>query len=179
VALATTILVVHDPAELREITAGLFREAGYGVISCAGSREALDVLSNGHSLDLLVTDVEMPEMHGFELARHARSLRPSLLVAYLAGHARSVPEWTGEVFGPILRKPYRPTELVRQIEDLLAPGEDARLVRAVALEMIERSADAFERAAESEDIARLQGDELSEQAWHDIAEAIAILQPRA
>jgi CheY-like chemotaxis protein len=178
VALAT-ILVVDETAEDREITAAGLREAGYGVISCAGSREALGVLNNGHSLDLLVTDIAMPEMHGFELACRARSLRPSLLVAYLSGHARSLPDWTGEVFGPILRKPHRGDGLVRQIEDLLAPGEDARLVRATALEMTDRFADAFERATEGEELANQQGDDLSAQAWHDIAEAIATLQARA
>jgi two-component system, cell cycle response regulator CpdR len=177
VALAT-ILVVDDTAEVREITAAVLSEAGYGVISCAGSREALDVLSDGHSLDLLVTDIAMPEMDGFELARHARALRPALLVAYLTGRARAVPNGPGEVPGPILQKPYRAADLVRQVEDLMAPSEDTRLVRAVALEMTERSADAFERATESAEIARLQGDGLSAQAWHDIAEAIATLQAR-
>jgi DNA-binding NtrC family response regulator len=179
VALGTTILVVDDTADVREITAAVLREAGYGVISCTGSREALGVLSNGHSLDLLLTGIAMPEMHGFELARQAKSLRPSLLVAYLTDHGRSVPDWSGEVFGSILRKPYRATELVRQIEDLLAPGEDARLVKATALEMTERFADAFDRATEGEELASLQGDGLSAQAWHDIAEAIATLQARA
>jgi signal transduction histidine kinase len=142
-----TILVVDDMADVLETTAAVLGEAGYEVVCCGGSREALAVLSNGHAIDLLVTDIEMPEIDGFELARQAKALRPTLLVAYLTGYVPSLPD---EPLGPILRKPYRRDNLVKDIKALLAAGEDARLVRAIASEMIERRADAFGQLRERE-----------------------------
>ena len=172
-----TILVVDDTAEVLELTASVLEEAGYAVLRCAGSGAALPVLRDGQAIDLLLTDVAMPGgLNGFELAQQARMARPLLPVVYLTGQPRVVPQGIGEMFGPILRKPYRRRDLVQQIEELLAPAEDARLVQGVALKMLQRHADAFARAEEAGEIARAKGDELSAEAWHDIAEAIRGLQ---
>jgi len=84
-----------------------------------------------------------------------------------------------DISGPILRKPYRRKDFARQIDDLLAPIEDARTVQAVALEMITRHSDALDRAKEAEEIDQAKGDELSARAWHDVAETIAALQHTA
>ena len=173
-----TILVVDDTADILELTAAVLEQTGYGVIRCGGSREAVVALSDGHAIDLLVTDIMMPEMDGVELARQARVLRPSIPVLYLTGYARLLIDETRVVLGPILRKPYRVAEFTRRVEELLLPGEDARLVRAVALDMVERFTDALDRANEAEEIARMGGDELSARAWQDIADAISILQWR-
>jgi two-component system, cell cycle response regulator CpdR len=167
------ILIADESAYELEVTATVLREAGYQVVCCDGSRPALAVLNDGHAIDLLLTDVAMAEIDGFELARRAKALRPTLLVAYLAG---CVPASSSGALGPFLRKPYRPANLVRFVEDVLAVTEDARLVRAVASDMIRRSADAYDRAAEEGGLARLKGDDLSAGAWQDIAEAILLLE---
>jgi CheY-like chemotaxis protein len=175
-----TILVVDDSAELLDFTSSVLEEAGYGVLRCGGSGEAMAILSDGHDIDLLLTDIMMPGgIDGFELASQARAVRPSLSVAYFAGHAQTLPEDARRVFGPILGKPYQRQDFTRQIDDLLAPIEDARLVQAVALEMLTRHRDALNRAKEAEEIDRAKGDELSARAWHDVAEAIAALQNTA
>ena len=167
-----TILVVDDTAEILEFTAAALDLAGYRVVCCASGPEALAALHNGHAVDLLVTDIVMPEIDGFELARRARALQPSLPVAYVTGDAALAAASPPEVFGPILRKPYRAATLTRHIEDLLASAEDARLVRAVASDMIGRFANACDRAKDEEELARLKGDDLSADAWKDIARAI-------
>jgi CheY-like chemotaxis protein len=175
-----TILVVDDTAEVLDLTSSVLEEAGYGVLRCGGSREALAILSDGHDIDLLLTDIMMPGgIDGFELARQARAVRPSLSVAYLTGYAQTPLEDARRIFGPILRKPYLRQDLARQIDDLLAPIEDARTVQTVALEMITRYTDALARAKEAEEIDQAKGDELSARAWHDVAEAIAALQHTA
>jgi CheY-like chemotaxis protein len=171
-----TILVVDDAADVLEVTVALLEQAGYGVVPCGGGREALAVLGAANAIDLLVTDITMPEMTGLELARHARVLRPSLPVCYLTGYAHALVNQAPVVMGPILRKPYRAAEFTRQVEQLLQPSEDERLVRAVALEMFEHGGDALDRAKQAEEIARLSGDEFSARAWRDIAEAIALLK---
>ena len=170
-----TILVVVDTAEALDLTASVLKEAGYEVVCCAGSRDALAVLNNGHVVDLLVTDIVMPELDGFELARRARVLRPSMPIVYTA-NVHSLPNSTQETLGPILPKSDVASQLTQRVEELLAPAEDARLVRTVALDMIARSSDAYERVREREEDARMQGDDLSATAWRDIAEAIARLQ---
>jgi YesN/AraC family two-component response regulator len=55
------------------------------VLRCAGSRKALAVVNDGRAIDFLQTDITMPSINGFELARAARAVRPSLAVAYLTG----------------------------------------------------------------------------------------------
>ena len=174
-----TILVVDDTAEVLELTASVLEGAGYAVLRCADSRAALPVLRDGQTVDLLLTDIQMPAgLNGFELAQQARIARPALPIAYLTGQPHIAPDSAVEVFGPILRKPYRRHDLVRNIEELLAPAEDARLVQMVSLDMMQRHADARVRAEEAEEIDRAKGDKLSAEAWHDIAEAIHVLQQK-
>jgi CheY-like chemotaxis protein len=175
VALAT-ILVVDDTAELLEFTAAALDLAGYRVVCCDSGPEALTALSNGHAFDLLVTDIAMPKINGFELARRARERWPSLPIAYVTGDAQLAAVSPHEVFGPILRKPYRAATLIRKIEELLASSEDVRLVREVAADMIKRFPNAYDRATDEEELARLKDDDLSADAWKDIAQAIWILR---
>ena len=174
-----TILVVDDTADVLELTASVLEEAGYAVLWCGGSGAALPILRDGQAIDLLLTDIAMPGgLNGFELARQARTARPLLPVAYLTGQAHTARHGAGEVFGPILRKPYRRHDLVRQIEALLAPAEDGSLVQGVALEMMQRHGDARDRAKEAEEIDRAKGDEFSAEVWHEIAEVIHVLQQK-
>ena len=170
-----TILVVDDTADLLEMTSVLLENAGYVVVRCANGRDALTALKDGYDIDLLLTDITMPEMDGFELARQARVARPTLPVVYATGYSELLTEGTSELFGPILRKPYHGDELTRQIEDLLAPPEDAVLVRVVALEMLQRDPNALRKATEAAEVAQAKGDLLSAEAWRDIAAAIAML----
>jgi CheY-like chemotaxis protein len=169
-----TILVVDDAADILALTSTVLEDAGYAVLRCDGSQQALAVLADGHDIDLLLTDILMPGIDGFELARRARAARPLLPIAYLTGHAH-LADGNGAALGPIINKPCRPAGLAREVEELLAPGEDARLVRAVALDMLRRDRDALANAQEAEQIDRAKGDRLSAEAWHDIAAAIAVL----
>ena len=82
---APTILVVDDTADVLELTSFLLENAGYVVLRSDNSPDALAVLRDGHDIDLLLTDITMPEMDGLELARQARAIRPSLPVLYMTG----------------------------------------------------------------------------------------------
>jgi CheY-like chemotaxis protein len=173
-----TILAVDDTADVLELTSSILIDAGYAVLGCDGSQQAFALLQNGHAVDLLLTDIMMPDVDGFELARMAKAMQPSLLIAYISGYVEIAAQARSEVLGPILRKPYRRDDLTRPLQELLKEREereDARLLRAVALEMMRRHANALELANEAAELERVKGDELSAHAWQDIAETIAAL----
>jgi len=109
------ILVVDDDEDVRNLAAAVVEELGYGVRTACDGGEALRVLREDGSIDLLFTDVVMPgNLSGFALARRAKALRPELLVIYATGYFDGVPD-AASIHGPILSKPYRPAELGRQL----------------------------------------------------------------
>ena len=107
------ILLVDDDGFLLTLTAELLSGLGYQVRTARNGGEALAVLDHGHAVDLLVTDVQMPGLHGFELARRAQALRPTFAVLYCTGHAEMIGDEMGPALGPILGKPL-PVERLHQ-----------------------------------------------------------------
>ncbi|MBF5090106.1 response regulator [Novosphingobium sp. NBM11] len=86
---------------VREITGDLLRELGHEVIEVADATSALEYLRHGDEpIDLLLTDVRMPNMTGYALARKAIEQRPSLHVVYMTGQEEGV-----SAPGHVLRKP--------------------------------------------------------------------------
>jgi len=80
-----TALVVDDEEPVRKFVERVLREAGYKTASAGDGAEAIDIARKMASLDILVTDVMMPQMTGDELARRLRHDEPSLKVLYLTG----------------------------------------------------------------------------------------------
>jgi CheY-like chemotaxis protein len=116
------ILVVDDTPDVLEITSAILEEEGYAIVRANDGSEAVEILRDGHAIDLMLTDIVMPgELHGFELARRAKALRPDIKIAYITGYSSLIPDGIGDIFGPILRKPIRANELVDQIRLLLRP----------------------------------------------------------
>lgn len=118
-----TILVVDDEPELRDIVTEVLSDPGWTAIGAADGYEALRVLAE-RWVDLLITDVKMPGMNGFQLARQAKLMRPSLLVIYVSGYYARTDQSDGPIFGRLIRKPFRTAELLREIERQLdvSPG---------------------------------------------------------
>jgi PAS domain S-box-containing protein len=106
------VLVVDDEPVLLETHVSALRNAGYEVTGVASSTEALSWLES-HGLDLLVTDVRMPNIHGLELARLCRAQHPLAPILFVTGF---VPEEGLETFEPgtwaALHKPIRLARLV-------------------------------------------------------------------
>jgi signal transduction histidine kinase/CheY-like chemotaxis protein len=111
----TVALVVEDDGEVRAMAARALREVGYRVIEAENGRAALDLVRrHAGRLDLVVTDVGMPEMDGYELARRLSVERPGLPVLFMSGYGGQ----DGQEHGPgtdypFLRKPVSPDTLVR------------------------------------------------------------------
>jgi len=114
------VLVVDDEPPIREIERRLLEQAGYLVIEASGAAEALAVLHDGKPIDLLIADLDMPEVSGDEMVRRIRTERPDLKVLYVTGHIDRLmdarPLWDGEAF---LDKPFSMNGLIEAVGLLL------------------------------------------------------------
>ena len=110
------VLVVDDEAPIREIERRILDRGGYHVIEASSAAEALTSLEDGKPIDLLIADLDMPEVSGDEMVRRIRSLRPDLKVLYVTGHIDRLmdtrPLWDGEAF---LDKPFSMNGLVEAV----------------------------------------------------------------
>ena len=84
-----TVLVVEDDSSVRLIIAEVLDELGYLHLGAADGPAAVQILQSEARIDLLVTDVGLPNMNGRQLAEIARTLRPSLKVLFVTGYAES------------------------------------------------------------------------------------------
>lgn len=116
-----TILVVEDAEPIRKMVCSMLRVSGYGVKEAAHGAEALGLLEyECESVQLVLTDVIMPEMSGAELAHHLSRVCPHLPIIFMSGYSedpvvRSV-ERIGSVF---LAKPFTASALVEKIRQTL------------------------------------------------------------
>jgi CheY-like chemotaxis protein len=115
------VLVVDDEAPIREMETRILKKGGYRVMEAAGGPAALAMLAEGKPLDLLIADLEMPELSGEEMVRRIHQVRPNLKVLYVTGNidrlldARSL-IWEGEAF---LEKPFTAAGLLEAVSLLL------------------------------------------------------------
>jgi CheY-like chemotaxis protein len=117
-----TIMVVEDEPEIRELVATSLAVEGFQVLCAEDGLDALSQLDTHPEVDLLFTDIVMPgDLHGFDLARQARLIRPDIKLLYTSGFALAA---ALSLTGPIedarlVRKPYRLNQLIREIRRTL------------------------------------------------------------
>ncbi|MFJ5297914.1 response regulator [Pseudomonas sp. NPDC088368] len=83
------VLIVEDTASVRMFVNEILSDAGYRCTQAADVATALDLLEHDPSIDLLLTDVGMPQMNGRELAQRLRSWRPNVPVLFMTGYAEN------------------------------------------------------------------------------------------
>ena len=111
-----TILMVEDDQRVRRATAASLEELGHTVLACSNGQTAIDILAERADVDLLLTDVVMPEMTGPELVAKIASSHPDLPVLFVTGYAREAAD-RGQFTGhAVLRKPFTITALAEAIE---------------------------------------------------------------
>ncbi len=116
-----TILLVEDETAVRTMTADVLRRSGYRVFEAAHGAEGLtEGRQRLHEIDLLVTDVVMPEMSGPELAGNLSRLRPDLRVLFISGYTDQpmLSGLSGRGLG-FLQKPFTPQVVSRRVRELL------------------------------------------------------------
>ncbi|HEX2761096.1 MAG TPA: ATP-binding protein, partial [Rhizomicrobium sp.] len=83
-----TILLVEDEEAVRSFAARALRMRGYHVLEAGGGEEALEIVKAGDTkIDLIITDVVMPNMDGPTMVRHVKEMKPDLAVIFMSGYA--------------------------------------------------------------------------------------------
>jgi PAS domain S-box-containing protein len=126
-----TILLVEDEEAVRTFAANVLRRQGYEVLEAHHGLHALELLKRAESsVQLLVTDVVMPEMGGPALVARLRDVHPTLPVLYMSGYAERAIVHNGLVKSKqaFLPKPFTPIVLARKVREVLdkaRPGSTA------------------------------------------------------
>jgi len=114
-----SILVVEDESAARDLVIRMLSEKGFGVLTADNAEDALSILAE-RPVDLLFSDIVLPQMDGVELAKQARLLRPGLKVLFATGYAQEATERDAKQVGKVLSKPLNAVELLKNVRALLA-----------------------------------------------------------
>jgi CheY-like chemotaxis protein len=101
------VLLVEDEAVLRELAAENLQEAGYSVVEAGDGADGLEALRSDTSIDVLLSDIKMPGMNGYQLAEAGRALRPDLKIILMTGYAAGpMPPGLQNAVYRVLQKPF-------------------------------------------------------------------------
>jgi signal transduction histidine kinase len=119
---AGSVLLVDDNSEIRSAVRIMLERQAYAVTEASDPDHALSLVEQtSHPIDVLVSDVNMPEMSGRELAAKARRLRPGLKVLMMSGYADEEIEMSElDEHVMFLQKPFSPDRLARTLRALIA-----------------------------------------------------------
>jgi CheY-like chemotaxis protein len=120
-----TILVVEDEDALREVTRRILERGGYKVLTAARGSDALELAADaGREIDLVITDVVMPEMLGKEVAERVKSIRPGIRFLFISGYAQTVlgSQGTLDPGVELLEKPFSAAQLIAKVREVLDSG---------------------------------------------------------
>jgi len=117
-----TVLVTEDEPSVRRLIRYVLERQGFHVLEAKHGKEAL-VIAHGFSgrIDLLVTDVNLPEINGIQLARQLTVHRPEMKVLFVSGSTDiTVDDSEGKLIGfAFLAKPFSPSELLLKVDEVL------------------------------------------------------------
>ncbi|MDB5047696.1 MAG: histidine kinase [Fibrobacteres bacterium] len=116
-----TILLVEDADAVRKFARMSLEAQGYKVLEAGNGVEALQVLENAPQVDMVVTDVVMPDMGGVALSKQIREHWPALPILFISGYVEHTEIHNGMVGKDerLLQKPFSPLELVRKVREVL------------------------------------------------------------
>ncbi len=117
-----TILVVEDHQEVRDLLRRALQNNGYQVLEAARAEEALAIgRQAADSIQMLISDLVLPDGSGVQVARLIQALRPEIQVLFLTGYSAIPVLPPGEDFAgaKVLCKPFRPSDLVAEVNHCL------------------------------------------------------------
>jgi PAS domain S-box-containing protein len=113
---ALTVLVVDDDPLVLLSTAAMLDDLGYTAVQAASGEQALELLASSRRIDVVVTDLAMPEITGLELAQQIKERWPTLPVLLASGYADKLDE--AALALPHIGKPFNQNELVQALIEL-------------------------------------------------------------
>jgi len=121
-----TILLVEDEDAVRLFSARALRDKGYTVIEAENGDKALEIVTQGQSFDLLVTDVVMPHMDGPTLCKKVRDIHPNMKTIFISGYTEDTfrKNLGHNAHIHFLQKPFTLKDLAQKVKDILRSGED-------------------------------------------------------
>jgi PAS domain S-box-containing protein len=114
------VFVVEDEVAVRKAVVRILSDGGYSLLQAAGPASALDLARQWSGpIDLLLTDIVMPDLSGDELARELRKARPELRVVYMTGYSGEMDATALRIDGPIVQKPFTRDSLLATVAEAL------------------------------------------------------------
>ncbi|RJQ63859.1 MAG: response regulator [Desulfobacteraceae bacterium] len=113
------VLVVDDERIILDIVSNMLSCAGYRVVVAEGGFDAMDLFSE-HSFDLVITDLNMPDLDGWNLAETIKERSPRTPVVLITGSIDTEIQGKDRPFDAVLFKPFTARELVKTVDGVLA-----------------------------------------------------------
>ena len=132
---AETILLVEDEPSVRRLALAVLQSSGYRVIEAANGEDALKALRHEERrIDLVITDIVMPEIGGPELVRHLKPRHPRLKVIYMSGYSEEAASEIGalEENATLIEKPFAVGALARRVREVLDQAQASRIRPALS-----------------------------------------------
>ncbi|HEV7487558.1 MAG TPA: response regulator [Thermoanaerobaculia bacterium] len=118
-----TVLLAEDEAMLRVVVRETLRRAGYVVIEAPDGTTGLEILQSDQPIDVLLTDVRMPGLNGYQLAEASLTLRPAMGVMLMTGYAdEAIPDAIRDASIPVIRKPFNFASLAEDVRAVIRLG---------------------------------------------------------
>jgi two-component system cell cycle sensor histidine kinase/response regulator CckA len=115
-----TILIADDEESVRNLVYAVLATNGYTVIQAQNGREALELMeSNLDKVQLLLTDIMMPQMNGYELGSEIEKRYPGKKILFMSGYLDAHVNPDHEPVRPLLNKPFTPEILLKQVRQTL------------------------------------------------------------
>ena len=122
IAYVGTILVAENDPAVRRVACRILGQGGHAVLEASDGREALALaLERPREIDLLLTDLMMPELTGHALAEAIRENQPDFPVVFMSGGVAAVQEVLPRSHNAFIAKPFSPRELLDVVSTLLRP----------------------------------------------------------
>jgi two-component system cell cycle sensor histidine kinase/response regulator CckA len=120
-----TILLVDDEEGVRKLVNAVLQSRGYDVLEASNGAMALAAFEkNAHKIDMVLTDIVMPQMTGFELGAKLSGRAPDLKILYMSGFRDNAPG-AGESPKAFLHKPFTPDVLLAKVREVLDTNDAA------------------------------------------------------
>jgi two-component system, cell cycle sensor histidine kinase and response regulator CckA len=118
-----SVLIVEDEPRVRELVKVMLVRAGHDVAAAAGPHEAIALLKRPHDIKLVLIDIVLPEMNGYDLAAEVRKIAPDVQIVFMSGFACDLMRQSADSF---LAKPFTVEALTNIVHEALAVSPSRR-----------------------------------------------------